>query len=84
MDPNEIHKYVISCNLDIKKRWDIFICILVIYNSFSIPFEMAFQTKSTTMTESINWTIDAIFMIDIFVGFRTSFHDKHGKEIFNS
>ena len=32
---------------------------------------------------SFNWFIDSLFLIDIFVGFRTSFMDRDGKEVLN-
>lgn len=71
---------MVSYNLDWKKRWDILICCFVLYNAFSIPFELAFQ-NNMEMTDGINWAVDAFFIIDILVGFRTSFIDKDGHEI---
>lgn len=45
---------IISCNFEWKKRWDIVICIFVLYNSFSIPYELAFQMGSSKIIEGIN------------------------------
>lgn len=81
VDPLEEAYFIISCNLDLKIRWDIFICILVLYNSFSIPFELAFALGQSDAIDAVNWVVDAIFMIDIIVGFRTTFLDFDGKEI---
>lgn len=72
---------IISCNLDYKKRWDIIICTLVLYNSFSIPYELAFSMGSSKIIEGINWAVDSLFLLDILIGFRTTFINKDGKEV---
>lgn len=82
-DPIQSAKWIMSCNQDIKKQWDVFVCLLVIYNSFSIPFELSFN-RVTGYTDALNWIIDVFFFLDIVVGFRTSFLDQDGKEIADS
>lgn len=72
---------IISCNFEWKKRWDIVICIFVLYNSFSIPYELAFQMGSSKIIEGINWAVDSLFLLDIFIGFRTTYIDNDGKEV---
>ena len=84
VDPVQQAKWIISLNSDWKKRWDILICMFVLYNSFSIPFELAFHdvhSHASEFVEILNWGVDSLFLIDIFVGFRTSYLDNDGKEV---
>lgn len=81
VDPLSKAFCIVSHNLEWKKRWDILICVFVLYNSFSIPYELAFTIGESEVIGGINWAVDSLFLIDIFVGFRTSFIDKDGKEV---
>jgi hypothetical protein len=56
-------------------NWDLFIIILAIYNAIQLPMDIAFpleifQTPSWTLVDSI---IDASFLLDIIISFRTTF-----------
>ena len=55
--------------------------MFVLYNSYSIPYELAFQIGDSDIINGINWAVDSLFLIDIFVGFRTSYMNKDGKEV---
>jgi hypothetical protein len=65
-------------------RWDIYIIIAAIYNTISIPLDIAFKPdflSSLTVT-TIESFIDLSFFIDIFLNFRTSYiSTKTGEEI---
>ena len=69
-----------------KLRWDIYIILLAIYNSVTIPLGIAYHPEGldstgVTVFESF---IDLSFFIDIFVNFRTSFiSPKTGDEIYD-
>ena len=71
-----------------KKRlnWDIFIIILALYNSITIPLSIAFDPpflNSLTIT-AIESLIDLIFFLDILVNLRTTYiSSKTGDEIYN-
>lgn len=63
-----------------------FIIILAIYNSFSIPYVIAFKPPSlenNTLFDAINTMIDFIFMVDIGVMFCTTYLNKFGDEVYN-
>jgi hypothetical protein len=67
-----------------RRKWDMFIIFLAIYNSVSIPLTIAFEPKdmSTTAFQILDSCIDLIFLIDIIIAFRTTFIDtKIGREI---
>ena len=73
---------------DTKKiKWDLVIICFAIYNSFQIPFEIAFDPADMKLPGffAINSLIDFFFFLDILVNFRTSFYDEEtGDEVFDS
>jgi len=80
-------KWMLRVN-DVKKtRWDSFIIVLAIYNCFQIPFEIAFQPEIMDGAGffALNSIIDLMFLLDIFVCFRTTFYDlETGDEEFDA
>jgi len=64
-------------------RWDLFIILLAIWNSYSIPVDVAFEPeifRNPSMV-LINYLIDIMFLMDIILNFRTSFQDLNGDEV---
>ena len=76
-------KYIISYKNKYGRRCDIFIIVLAIINSVSIPLEIAFKFDSLTYDIFDN-AIDIMFLVDIIRMFFTSYHNKEGKEVFDS
>lgn len=68
-------------------RWDIYIIIAAIYNTITIPMDIAFKPEilasiGITIMESF---IDLTFFIDMFINFRTTYiSSKTGEEIYDS
>jgi heme/copper-type cytochrome/quinol oxidase subunit 4 len=84
----KINKKVCLCQRqsNMRLRWDLFIILLAIYNSFEIPFTVAFpgtDLDNKYMKYAGN-IIDVLFFVDIIVNFRTSiFNPKTGEEVTN-
>ena len=57
-------------------RWDLFVIILAVWNSFFIPFNIAFEPEVSTFVEIINILIDVLFLVDIIVNFRSTLITK--------
>ena len=75
---------MISQNDPRKTNWELFVIVLALYNSFSIPFELSFtpEIMEGPMFFLLNAIIDIMFGIDIFVSFRTTFyHPVTGDEV---
>ena len=67
-----------------KLAWDGCILALAILNSFLIPFSLAFTPpfSETNGMDAFSKIVDAIFMIDIILNFRTTILSKKtGEEI---
>jgi len=65
-------------------RWDIFIIVLSVYNSFTIPLTISFSPPilSSPYVACFDAIVDFIFLIDIIITFRTTFLDpKLGEEV---
>jgi len=66
-----------------RTRWDLFTMLLAMYNSFTVPFFVAFEVDETIELFAINTTIDFLFMLDVVLNFFTTYVDPNGDEVFN-
>ena len=69
-----------------KIKWELFILLLAVYNLFYVPYNFAFESDlgNATVTDIVNYIVDAIFMIDVVINFRTTIiNEKTGEEIFD-
>ena len=80
---NEIkQKRLLSVTNTFRIRWDLFILLLTLGNSFSVPFEIAFLSQGMGMSGLVvNLVVTAAYVIDIFVQCRSTFLDEVGVEI---
>ena len=70
-----------------KIKWELFVLTLALWNLFYVPYNFAFNSDlgNEYLTDAVNWIIDMLFMIDVFINFRTSLiNEKTGEEIFDS
>lgn len=77
---------MIRCRGKFKLLWDILIIITALYNAIVIPIEIAFNPDDLNSPAeiTIESIINTIFMIDIFLNFRTTFiSNVSGDEIFD-
>jgi potassium voltage-gated channel Eag-related subfamily H protein 7 len=80
-------KCMIRVNNPNKTYWEIIVILLAIYNSFSIPIEIAFTPDfmNGSAFYVLNTIIDLVFLADIVVNFRTTYYDvDSGDEVFES
>ena len=56
---------------------------MVIYNTFSVPFDAAFGDKDNPVVSIavLDRFIDLFFCIDIVICFRSSYFDSEGEEV---
>lgn len=79
-------KWVIRERNRCKFYFDILIIIFASFNSFSIPFAIAFKPDSLDHAGYIaaNWIINGFFIFDIIISFRTTYmNTKSGDEIYD-
>ena len=69
--------------------WDLFVLVLALYNSVMTPFQFSFdyvmirQELQMSPFYELEYAIDFIYVIDIIIGFLTSYIDQFtGDEIF--
>ena len=71
-----------------KTRWDIFIILLAVFNSITLPLELAVLPPfmlDNWYLDAFNHIIDVLFFFDIVISFRTSYvNQMTGDEIFNT
>jgi hypothetical protein len=83
---NNRDKTIMRVSSKFRLRWDIYIIIAAIYNTITIPLDIAFKPAilgsiGITVMESF---IDLSFFIDIFINFRTTYiSSKTGEEIYD-
>lgn len=59
-----------------KVTWDWFVIVLVLYNAYMIPFDLAFELCLGVEVLAIDIVVDTLFIIDCCLSFRTTFYDK--------
>lgn len=69
---------VIRLNGIFKLRWDLMIMVLSLWNSYSIPVDIAFEPEifEALGNRIINHIVDALFAIDMILNFLTSVVDE--------
>merc|ERR1711871_75447 len=73
-------KWVIPPESTYKEIWDWYIIILVFYNSFYIPFELAYVNSDPNAERSVaiqffDYFVDICFVVDIVLSFRSGYID---------
>lgn len=74
-------KLLVHPDSKFKIVWDLIVIVFAVYNAFLIPYEFAYEIDTNIFLEIIDRTIDVIFIIDIFINFRTMYHDSKTDEI---
>jgi len=77
------NKGIIRNSSKLRFYWDIYIILLVIYNTFSVPFDAAFGNPNNPVV-SLHWIniiIDFCFCTDVLITFRTTYFDAEGEEV---
>ena len=59
-----------------KLRWNMFIALLALYSFVATPLDVAFLTENRTY----EYAIDAIFLVDVYLHFRTTYASSRTKE----
>jgi hypothetical protein len=64
-----------------KFYWDLFIVLLVIFSSISIPFAVAFDPlwSHTDWYKAVDLTCYAFYFVDMILGFRTTYFSVEGE-----
>jgi len=83
LERQQKYKMIITTDSKWKFRWNIFIGVLVLYNGVLIPWNIAFG-RPFNWTLYIDYSVDAVFLVDIFLSLRTSYITKTGVEVMNS
>eukprot|EP00347_Sterkiella_histriomuscorum_P004240 403361210 len=79
-------KYIVKFNSKLKILWDIFMILCAVFNSYMIPFCVAFDPtfSNTSLYDYANDTVNYLFILDIILSFRTSrLNLITGEEILN-
>ena len=64
-----------------RTRWDLFIILLALYNSVSVPLEVGFELEESYLgLKVVGYLLDSFFAMDIVVNFRTTYFNGEGKE----
>jgi hypothetical protein len=69
--------YILMPNSNFFMIWQIMIAVLLVYFATYVPFEISFlDPPQTTWRAVIDYSIDFLFFIDIFLNFFTAFENS--------
>lgn len=68
---------IINSNSKFRTRWDILIIVLSLWICFTLPVQIAFEpaTLNGLSNDVINYFADIVYIIDLFLNFRTTFRN---------
>lgn len=75
-------KCLLSVTSTFRIRWDLFILLLTLANSFTVPFEIAFlEENMSTDRLVVNLVITTAYIVDVIIQCRSTYLDETGAEI---
>jgi potassium voltage-gated channel Eag-related subfamily H protein 7 len=85
-------KCVVMPDGSFRKYWDCLTCLLLVYTALFTPVQMAFLTDQMKLTNIRPWAgvfivdriVDAVFILDIFVNFRSAYTTHTGVTVFDA
>jgi hypothetical protein len=82
-DLNKVPSFIVHYYSNNKLRWDLLIIIFAIYNSIVTPLEIAFEPpfSKSVWFRVLDLLLNAFYIADIGVNFRTTYIDEGGEEI---
>ncbi|KAK9824343.1 hypothetical protein WJX72_009567 [[Myrmecia] bisecta] len=69
---------VTSPNTRKRRWWDLLSLVMVMYNAICVPYDAAFTPPTTMTREVLGYIIDALFLLDVCLTFRTAYVNIHG------
>ncbi|KAK3272585.1 hypothetical protein CYMTET_19130 [Cymbomonas tetramitiformis] len=75
----DVSSFYIDPRSHFRVYWDLTVVTLVIYTTVSIPFQFAFNPDQPQALEVLDYLIDALFVVDIWLNFYTAFFDSFGR-----
>jgi len=78
------NKCTLSTTSKFIRAWDFVMLLLLIFTATFTPYDVAFlQYTSTNSVAIVNYCVDSLFLIDIFVSFLTIYQDS-GKWVYDT
>jgi hypothetical protein len=81
-----VNKYchMISCTGNFRSVWDISSLLLVLFCTFSVPYDMTFEPPKSRAASAVDMMVEAFFIIEIHLNFFTTYFDADdGTEVFH-
>jgi hypothetical protein len=76
-------KFLFSEEDNFKKVWKVFILALVVFTSIVIPIQFGFP-EGMEESPGLDYTIDVLFILDLFICFRTAYINNAGDEVYDT
>ncbi|RHZ18708.1 hypothetical protein DYB26_015547, partial [Aphanomyces astaci] len=77
------HGFVISLNSKFKLWWDVAVAFLTVYVVIVTPVQVGFGLKDYQTLDNIQVFVDAMFIVELVLTFRTSYIDSATREEIN-
>ena len=59
-----------------KKFWDLFINLVLLIFCFKAPFDVVFIDNPSLISQSVDWSMDFIFLVDVIIQFNIAYFDE--------
>ena len=61
-----------------KAVWNFILVVILIYTATYMPYKTCFIDEPSVGSEAIDWTVDGLFLMDIFVNYISAIEEKDG------
>ena len=77
-DTITVSSYVINHEGAFKVRWEMVLCILILYSAITVPYLLSFDDEVRTYTSFwyLEIAVDTFFITDLVLNFFTSYYDS--------
>jgi hypothetical protein len=68
---------------DSKTKWDLFVAVLIIYSTISVPFRICFDADAEGFAFVLDVFVDLCFLVDIIFNFRCGYINADGDVVWD-
>jgi len=73
--------YILMPNNRFRRMWEVLIILLLLYVVVAVPFRVCFDTEASGGALLLDWVVDALFILDVFINFFCAYQGANGEYV---
>ena len=71
--------YILHPDHNPRRRWDLSMSLVLLYTATIMPYRIAFETESSEVWTAVEYTVMALFFVDLCLNFLTAYYRQDGE-----